>query len=61
MIHYYICSHMHNQVIRLGVIYYINGIGFVRLLSFERKGTVCVNFQGKKVKDIERHELKAVA
>jgi len=52
---------MKNQVIKRGLIYYVNGIGFVRLISFEMKGTCVVNFQGLKVKDIERHELKAVA
>ena len=52
---------MEMKVTRRGLIYYVYGIGFVRLISFEMKGTVTVNFQGKKVKDIERHELKAVA
>ena len=50
---------MINTVIKLGVVYYINGIGYVRLISLEMKGKCSVNFQGKKVKDIERHELKA--
>ena len=49
------------KLIRLGIIYFVNGIGYVRLISFEVRGTCIVHFQGKKVKNIERHELKAVA
>ena len=50
---------MINTVIKLGVVYYVNGLGYVRLISLEVKGKCSVNFQGKRVKDIERHELKA--
>ena len=47
--------------VEIGNVYIILGIGEVRLIRNEANGKVAVLYMDTIVKDIERHELKAVA
>lgn len=49
------------EKVEIGNVYIIPGIGEVRLIKNEANGKVAVLYMGVIVKNIERHELKAVA
>lgn len=49
------------EKVKIGNVYIIPGIGEVRLIRNEANGKASVLFMGIIIKNIERHELKAVA